>query len=130
FKGPAGEVIMQENHHLENNVYIGETLANGQFRIIKSFTGVAGEPFSAKFLGNWVFSPLLEVWVTPPGRGGCAGPEDRPMRLRSSCEFELHSWSAPRPSLSAEGRRPRRPQRREPISSPRCSARISLNRRV
>ncbi len=52
FKGPAGEVVMQENHHLVNNVYIGETLANGQFRIIKSFTGVAGEPFSAKFLNN------------------------------------------------------------------------------
>jgi urea transport system substrate-binding protein len=52
FKGPAGEVTMQENHHLVNNVYIGETLANGQFRIIKSFTGVAGEPFSEKFLGK------------------------------------------------------------------------------
>jgi len=50
FKGPAGEVAMQENHHLVNNVYIGETLATGQFKIIKSFTGVAGEPFSEKFL--------------------------------------------------------------------------------
>jgi urea transport system substrate-binding protein len=50
FKGPAGEVAMQENHHLINNVYIGETLANGQFKVIKSFTGVAGEPFSEKFL--------------------------------------------------------------------------------
>jgi urea transport system substrate-binding protein len=50
FKGPAGEVTMQENHHLINNVYIGETLANGQFKVIKSFTGVAGEPFSEKFL--------------------------------------------------------------------------------
>ncbi len=50
FKGPAGEVTMQENHHLVNNVFIGETLASGQFKIIKSFTGVAGEPFSEKFL--------------------------------------------------------------------------------
>jgi urea transport system substrate-binding protein len=50
FKGPVGEVTMQENHHLVNNVFIGETLANGQFKIIKSFTGVAGEPFSEKFL--------------------------------------------------------------------------------
>ncbi|HTD66185.1 MAG TPA: urea ABC transporter substrate-binding protein [Candidatus Limnocylindria bacterium] len=50
FKGPAGEVTMQENHHLINNVFIGETLATGQFKIIKSFTGVAGEPFSDKFL--------------------------------------------------------------------------------
>ncbi len=50
FKGPAGEVTMQANHHLVNNVYIGETLASGQFKVIKSFSGVAGEPFSEKFL--------------------------------------------------------------------------------
>jgi urea transport system substrate-binding protein len=50
FKGPAGEVTMQSNHHLVNNVYIGETLPTGQFKVIKSFTGVAGEPFSEKFL--------------------------------------------------------------------------------
>ncbi len=50
FKGPAGEVTMQANHHLVNNVYIGETLASGQFKIIKTFTGVAAEPFSEKFL--------------------------------------------------------------------------------
>jgi urea transport system substrate-binding protein len=50
FKGPAGEVTMQENHHLVNNVYIGETLGSGQFKVVKTFTGVAGEPFSAKFL--------------------------------------------------------------------------------
>jgi urea transport system substrate-binding protein len=50
FKGPAGEVTMQENHHLINNVFIGETLATGQFKVIKTFNGVAGEPFSDKFL--------------------------------------------------------------------------------
>ena len=50
FKGPAGEVTMQENHHLVNNVYIGETLATGQFKVIRTITGVAGEPFSSKFL--------------------------------------------------------------------------------
>jgi urea transport system substrate-binding protein len=50
FKGPAGEVTMQENHHLVNNVFIGETLANGQFKVIKSINRVAGEPFSSKFL--------------------------------------------------------------------------------
>jgi len=50
FKGPAGEVTMQENHHLINNVFIGETLPTGQFKIIKTFTGVAAEPFSEKFL--------------------------------------------------------------------------------
>ena len=50
FKGPAGEVTMQANHHLVNNVFIGETLASGQFKVIKTFTGVAAEPFSEKFL--------------------------------------------------------------------------------
>lgn len=56
FKGPAGEVTMQENHHLINNVFIGETLANGQFKIIKTFKGVAAEPFSEKFLPKKVAS--------------------------------------------------------------------------
>jgi len=50
FKGPAGEVTMQENHHLVNPVFIGETLATGQFKIIKTLGAVAGEPFSEKFL--------------------------------------------------------------------------------
>jgi len=52
FKGPAGEVVMQKNHHLVNNAFIGETLANGQFKIIKTLLHVAGEPFSEKFLGS------------------------------------------------------------------------------
>jgi urea transport system substrate-binding protein len=52
FKGPAGEVTMQNNHHLINPVFIGETLASGQFKIIKSLGPVAGEPFSEKFLGK------------------------------------------------------------------------------
>ncbi|MSU62093.1 MAG: urea ABC transporter substrate-binding protein [Pedosphaera sp.] len=52
FKGPAGLVTMQENHHLVNNAFIGETLANGQFKIIKTMNNVAGEPFSEKFLGK------------------------------------------------------------------------------
>ena len=50
FKGPAGEVTMQDNHHLVNPVFIGETLATGQFKIIKSLGPVAGEPFNEKFL--------------------------------------------------------------------------------
>jgi len=50
FKAPEGEVTMQENHHLVNNVFIGETQANGQFKIVKSLGLVAGEPFSDKFL--------------------------------------------------------------------------------
>jgi urea transport system substrate-binding protein len=50
FKAPTGEVVMQANHHLKNPVFIGETMANGQFKIIKSLGAVAGEPWSAKFL--------------------------------------------------------------------------------
>lgn len=50
FMGPAGEVTMQANHHLINNAFIGETMATGQFKIIKTMKGVAGEPFSEKFL--------------------------------------------------------------------------------
>lgn len=50
FKAPQGEVVMQRNHHLINYVFIGETRADGQFRIIKSLGRVAGEPFSEKFL--------------------------------------------------------------------------------
>ncbi len=50
FKAPTGVVTMQANHHLVNPVFIGETLATGQFKIIKSLGAVAGEPFSEKFL--------------------------------------------------------------------------------
>ena len=45
FDGPGGTVTSQENHHLTKNVYIGETLADGQFKVIESFDGVIGEPF-------------------------------------------------------------------------------------
>ena len=44
FAGPAGTVTTQKNHHLTKNVFIGETLENGQFDIIKSFDNVVGEP--------------------------------------------------------------------------------------
>ena len=50
FKGPVAEVTMQENHHLINNVFIGETLPTGQFKVIKTYKNVAAEPFSDKFL--------------------------------------------------------------------------------
>jgi urea transport system substrate-binding protein len=43
--GPGGTVTTQENHHLTKNVYIGETLADGQFKVVKSFDNVVGEPF-------------------------------------------------------------------------------------
>ena len=45
FDGPGGTVTMQKNHHLTKNVYIGETTKEGQFKILKSFDNVYGEPF-------------------------------------------------------------------------------------
>lgn len=45
FNGPGGKVTFQKNHHLTKNVYIGETLANGQFKVVNSFDQVYGEPF-------------------------------------------------------------------------------------
>jgi urea transport system substrate-binding protein len=45
FDGPGGTVTTQKNHHLTKNVYIGETEANGQFKVIDSFDDVFGEPF-------------------------------------------------------------------------------------
>ncbi len=45
FNGPGGKVTMQKNHHLTKSVYIGETTKDGQFKILKSFPNVYGEPF-------------------------------------------------------------------------------------
>lgn len=45
FEGPGANYIVQPNHHVTKNVYIGETLADGQFKILKSYEGVYGEPF-------------------------------------------------------------------------------------
>ena len=45
FDGPGGKVTIQKNHHLTKNVYIGETKADGQFKILKNSTDVYGEPF-------------------------------------------------------------------------------------
>ncbi len=45
FDGPGGHVTFQKNHHLTKNVYIGESLATGQFKVLKSFDQVYGEPF-------------------------------------------------------------------------------------
>ncbi len=50
FTGPAGKVTMQKNHHCTKNVYIGETRDNGQFKILKTFDAVYGEPFLLKDL--------------------------------------------------------------------------------
>ena len=45
FAGPGGTVTTQKNMHLTKNVYIGETKADGQFKILKSFADVYGEPW-------------------------------------------------------------------------------------
>jgi urea transport system substrate-binding protein len=50
FAGPGGKITLQKNHHATKNVYIGETKANGQFKILKSFDAVYGEPFLLKGL--------------------------------------------------------------------------------
>ncbi len=45
FQGPGGKITVQANHHCTKNVYIGETRANGQFKILETFQQVVGEPF-------------------------------------------------------------------------------------
>jgi urea transport system substrate-binding protein len=45
FEGPGGKVTTQKNMHLTKNVYIGETKADGQFKILKTFENVVGEPW-------------------------------------------------------------------------------------
>ena len=45
FDGPGGKVTSQPNMHLTKNVFIGETKADGQFKILKSFNNVYGEPW-------------------------------------------------------------------------------------
>ena len=50
FVGPGGKVTMQPNHHVTKTVYIGETKANGQFKILNTFPDVYGEPFQLKTL--------------------------------------------------------------------------------
>jgi urea transport system substrate-binding protein len=50
FAGPGGKITVTANHHCTKNVYIGDTLANGQFKIIKTFDQVAGDPWMLKKL--------------------------------------------------------------------------------
>src|SRR6202000_1814323 len=45
FEGPGGMVKSQQNHHMTKNVFIGESTAKGQFKILKEFKDVYGEPF-------------------------------------------------------------------------------------
>jgi urea transport system substrate-binding protein len=48
FEGPGGKITVQANHHCTKNVYMGETRANGQFKILETFPQVVGEPFFAE----------------------------------------------------------------------------------
>jgi urea transport system substrate-binding protein len=50
FAGPGGSTTMQPNHHTTKDVFIGETKANGQFKILETFPQVYGEPFMLKDL--------------------------------------------------------------------------------
>ncbi|HVV74375.1 MAG TPA: transporter substrate-binding protein, partial [Verrucomicrobiae bacterium] len=50
FDGPGGKITVNKNHHATKNVYIGETRANGQFKILKSYDQIFGEPFLLKGL--------------------------------------------------------------------------------
>jgi urea transport system substrate-binding protein len=52
FVGPGGKITVQANHHCTKNVYIGETKANGQFKILQTFDQVVGEPFLLKGLDD------------------------------------------------------------------------------
>jgi urea transport system substrate-binding protein len=45
FDGPGGLVTTQRNHHLTKSVYIGETEANGQFKVVDAYKDIVGEPF-------------------------------------------------------------------------------------
>jgi len=50
FAGPGGGTTVQKNHHTTKDVFIGETKANGQFKILETFPQVYGEPFMLKDL--------------------------------------------------------------------------------
>jgi urea transport system substrate-binding protein len=45
FDGPNGKNTVEENHHVTKNVYIGESKADGQFKIVDTFEQVKPEPF-------------------------------------------------------------------------------------
>ena len=44
FNGPGGKVTTQPNMHLTKTVYIGESKADGQFKILQTFPDVYGQP--------------------------------------------------------------------------------------
>jgi urea transport system substrate-binding protein len=62
FDGPGGKITMQKNHHATKNVYIGETKADGQFKIIKTFPQVYGQPF---LKGTFMKTAAAAATATP-----------------------------------------------------------------
>lgn len=61
FDGPGGRITVQANHHCTMDVYIGETKANGQFKILQTFPQVVGQPFvSETFLAK---GPNEKLWL-------------------------------------------------------------------
>ena len=50
FQGPGGKITVQPDQYTTKNVYIGTTLANGQFEIVKQFPQVVGQPWMLKSL--------------------------------------------------------------------------------
>jgi urea transport system substrate-binding protein len=71
FEGPSGKITVQANHHCTKNVYIGETTANGQFKILETFPQVVGEPFVAetffsKHLDEKLFAKNIFAHDKPP----------------------------------------------------------------
>ncbi|MBU6410275.1 MAG: transporter substrate-binding protein, partial [Verrucomicrobia bacterium] len=50
FNGPSGKITVQPDQYTTKNVYIGTTLANGQFEIVKQFPQVVGQPWMLKSL--------------------------------------------------------------------------------
>ena len=65
FDGPGGVVKTQKNHHLTKTVYIGETKADGQFKILKEYKDVYGEPF---LKGKFKASTKAAAWWFPSDR--------------------------------------------------------------
>ena len=53
FEGPGGKVTTQANMHLTKSVFIGETQADGQFKIVKEYPNVTAEPWlKGKFMAK------------------------------------------------------------------------------
>jgi urea transport system substrate-binding protein len=66
FDGPGGKITMQTNHHATKNVYIGETTANGQFKILSTYDQVKAEPFLLKSLDQQLEKKTAAVTPVVP----------------------------------------------------------------